>query len=92
MPPCLVMPAWAQARRYQRWAMPVQRLIGVAQRAEQTAARTRHLPPGARHGQGVGTERHEAILGTLALDDVDAHAVGVTVQVFHAQGAQLSNP
>lgn len=62
----------------------VQGLIGVAQRAEQPATWPRHLPPGARHGQRVGAQRHEAILGALALHDVDAHAVSMAVDVFDA--------
>ena len=41
-------------------------------------------PPGAQQFQHVGLQRHVAVLAALALNDADAHAIGVAVDVIHA--------
>ncbi len=89
MPPRLVMPAWARAAWYHFWA--VASLIGCeASRAgEQPQPRVGAVPPAAQQLQHVLGQRNVAVLAALALDDADAHAVGVAVDVGHAQMPQL---
>ncbi len=47
------------------------------------------MPPRTQQFQRVGLQRHVAALVALALDDAQAHAVGVAVDVGHAQTTQL---